>query len=645
VRKRLGECLIQAGLISEEELQLALAEHTRTGDRIGAVLVRLNFATEKQITKALAYQLGFPYVSLIEDPPERAAIVLVPKEVALAHVCVGIRVERGQLTIATSDPLLENLVQDLQTQTGYAIRQVVSTRTDILESIAGGYPEKAFVALTAPADSTTPPAAVETPAETVVEGTTADDAAIDDLVALVIGGATANRASDIHIEPTEKGLVVRHRLDGLLKDALDLPKWVHEAFVARVKTMSAMNAVETLVPQEGRLRVKGNDGHDVDFRVSTLRTSFGERIVLQIFEHRKDALPIEELGLSAKALEDVREFLRHQHGMIVVAGPAGSGKTTTLSAAISSITSSRTNVVTIEDPIQYQIAGATQTQVNEEANLTFSRLLRAVLRQNADVVALDDLRDRETAKIATQAAQRGQLVLSALHTDAAPSVVTRLADMRIEPYVIGSALVGVIAQRLVRRLCVTCRRQFTPDPETLRALSIPDSDAAQIAFYHAVGCDECHHTGYRGRIGLFEVMRITDKMRRLIAQRSGEDLVRDAAIEAGMVSLGEDGIAKVKAGITTADELLRVVAEVREPRTSCPRCSAAVSIDFKACPQCGRRLTGGCAKCARALNPDWTFCPYCATSTVPDKVKKKSREHNTPEMPTSNVAEFKNQNR
>jgi len=236
-------------------------------------------------------------------------------------------------------------------------------------------------------------------------------------------------------------------------------------------------------------------------------------------------------------------------------------------------------------------------------------------------------------------------VLSTLHTDDAPSTVTRLMDMGMEPYVIGSALIGVIAQRLVRRLCISCRRQYTPETETLRALGIADADAAQFVFYRSVGCEECNHTGYRGRIALYEVMRVSDKVRRLIAQKGGEDMIREAAVEAGMITLGEDGLAKVKAGVTTAEELLRVVTEVREMRTLCPKCGGAVAIDFIACPSCGHRLSGGCPRCNRALQPGWTFCPFCATSTTPAKSKKKLREGKTLELPSSNVAEFKNQNR
>jgi type IV pilus assembly protein PilB len=678
VRKKIGECLIQAGLITEEDLQIALAEHKRTGERVGAVLVRLNLATEKQITKALAYQLAFPYASLADEPPDPPAIVLIPKDVALKRVCVAVRLDKNLLTVAMSDPLLFSLVQDLEFQTGYRIKQVVATRTDILEAIENGYPDKAMAKYTGggvagglavhapfgghrgtPSGGGSPSGALVRRSEEDVFERPAlpgaareaggDSAPIIDLVDLVVNSAITSRASDVHIEPMEKGVIVRHRLDGLLKEVMDLPRWIHEGLVARMKIMAGMDIAEKRLPQDGRLRVKTDDGKDVDFRVSTLRTLFGEKLVLRVLDHRKGAPPLEELGFSATAMEELRFFLKHQHGMILVVGPTGSGKTTTLSSAISTIKSGRTNIITIEDPIEYQITGVNQTQVNEKAKLTFAAALRAILRQDPDVVLVGEIRDHETAKIAMQAAQTGHLVLSTLHTEDAPSTVTRLTDMGIEPYVIASALVGVVAQRLVRRLCVSCRRQYTPETDTLRGLNIAEADADRFVFYRAVGCEECNHTGYRGRIALYEVMRVTDKTRRLIAQRCGEDMIRDAAVASGMISLGEDGLAKVKNGVTTAEELLRVVTEVRELRTLCTSCGGAVAVDFNACPHCGHRLSGGCDTCGRALQPGWAFCPFCSNSAAvkPSKAdKKKLRDRNRQlELPASNVAEFKNQNR
>ena len=629
----------------------------------------MNLATEKQIAKALAMQLGFPYVSLSENPPDPAAVILVPKEVALKRVCIAVSLEKNLLTVAMSDPLLFSLVQDLEFQTGYRIKQVVSTRGDILEAIQTGYPDKALARIAQPG-SDLAIAAVATKqtrtgeargAETALVRRAEEEvfepiaglkesseaAPIIDLVDLVVKSAIKSKASDVHVEPMEKGVLVRHRLDGLLKEVMDLPKWVHEGLIARLKIMAGMDIAEKRLPQDGRLRAASEDGNDVDFRVSTLRTLYGEKVVMRVLDHRKGVPALEEIGMSASSLEEVRQFLKHQHGMILVVGPTGSGKSTTLSSALSSVKSEKTNIITIEDPVEYQIPGVNQTQINEKIKLTFASALRSILRQDPDVILVGEIRDAETAKIAMQAAQTGHLVLSTLHTDDAPSVVTRLMDIGTEPYVIAGALVGVVAQRLVRRLCVHCRRQYTPPPDTLRALNMTESDAATIPFYKSVGCDQCNHTGYRGRIGIYEVMRVTDKVRRLISARAPEDQIREAALSGGMISLGEDGLAKVKSGITTPEELIRVVTEVREMRTLCGGCGSAVGVDFNACPSCGKRLGGGCPHCGRALQPGWNFCPYCAKSTTegkqvkPKRLRERRGREGPRELPAANIAEFK----
>jgi len=669
VRKKIGECLIQAGLITEDDLQTALAEHKRTGERVGVVLVRMNLATEKQIAKALAFQLGFPYINLAENPPDPTAVVLIPKEVSLKRVCVAVGLEKNLLTVAMSDPLLFSLVQDLEFQTGYRIKQVVATRGDILESIQTGYPDKALIRAEAvpsglapiptarpgrgqrgdnPLGETALARRVEEEIFEPVSGLKerSEAAPIIDLVDLVVKSAIKSRASDIHVEPQEKGVLIRHRLDGLLKEVMDLPKWVHEGLIARLKIMAGMDIAEKRLPQDGRLRSQADDGSDVDFRVSTLRTVFGEKVVMRILDQRKGAPALEEIGMSATAMEEINYFLRHQHGMILVVGPTGSGKSTTLSSALTAVRSEKTNIITIEDPVEYQIPGVNQTQINEKIKLTFATALRSILRQDPDVILVGEIRDAETAKISMQAAQTGHLVLSTLHTDDAPSVVTRLMDIGTEPYVIAGALIGVVAQRLVRRLCVNCRRQYTPPAETLRALNIPENEAAAIPFYKSVGCDQCNHTGYKGRIGIYEVMRVNDKLRRAIAARDSEAQIRDIAVAAGMITLGEDGLAKVKSGVTTPEELLRVVTEVREVRTLCTTCGAAVGVDFVACPQCGKRQGGGCPHCGRALQPGWNFCPYCAKSTETKSVGKRLRQRELPadaprQLPAANVAEFK----
>src|SRR3954452_18711879 len=352
----------------------------------------MNLATEKQIAKALALQLGFPYVNLAENPPDPTAVVLIPKDVATKRICVAVRLEKNLLTVAMSDPLLFSLVQDLEFQTGYRIKQVVATRGDINDAIETGYPDKALMrttpesraelAVTTPAGSKG--AGSERPSgETALARRVEEEvfepiaglqerseaAPIIDLVDLVVKSAIKSKASDIHVEPMEKGVLIRHRLDGMLKEVMDLPKWVHEGLIARLKIMAGMDIAEKRLPQDGRLRSQADDGSEVDFRVSTLRTLYGEKVVLRVLDHRKGVPPLEELGFSAAALEELRFFLRHQHGMILVVGPTGSGKTTTLCSALTSLKTETSNIITIEDPIEYQLPGINQTQINDKIKL------------------------------------------------------------------------------------------------------------------------------------------------------------------------------------------------------------------------------------------------------------------------------------
>jgi type IV pilus assembly protein PilB len=674
VRTMIGECLRQAGIITEADLQTALVEHKRSGERLGAVLIRMNLATERQIAKALAYQLGFSYVDLAEHPPDPKAVTLIAKEVALKRNCIAVAVEKNVLTVAMSDPLLFTLVQDLEFQTGYRIKQVVATRDEIVEAINRWYTGKALVRAASPAGIEVrqrpgePDMHAGATADAGAGGgmkfgiTKADEDVFDqsaahkpptpetapiiDMVELVIKNALKSRASDIHIEPTEGDVVVRHRLDGLLKEVMDLPKWVHDGVVARIKIMAGLDIAEKRLPQDGRIRATTEEGQEIDLRVSTLRTIFGEKVVLRVLDHRKGVPPLEDLGFSSAAMEHIRYFLRHQHGMILVVGPTGSGKTTTLCSALAAVRSERTNIVTIEDPVEYQIPGVNQTQINTKINLTFANALRSILRQDPDVVLLGEIRDQETARIAMQAAQTGHLVLSTLHTDDAPSCVTRLTDIGIEPYVSASALIGVIAQRLVRRLCPECKRPYTPEAETLRAMNVSEAEAATQTFYRAVGCDHCNQTGYRGRVGIYEIMVVSDELRRTIAQVGSEARVREAAIAAGMISLGEDGLLKVKAGVTTPQELLRVVTEVRHTQARCPACGEGVSADFTVCPNCGEHVGGGCPHCGKAVKPEWKFCPFCAKSTETKPARRRSKKleptRRGRELPApSNVAEFK----
>lgn len=664
MQKKLGESLVHAGLITQEDLQAALAEQRRTGERIGAVLVRLNLASEKQITRTLAHQLGLPYVSLVDVPAQHSAVVLIPREIALTRTCVAVTHHDNVLTVAAADPLDGSLAGDLQLLTGHPIKLMVATLTDVLDSIATGYrvpsvaaagPASRRTAAVAVTEDVAPAEAQSSQSDEAAGDQTSHDAAnytvqpvtdasiaADDLLAHVINRAIASGATDIHIDPREQGLLVRHRVDGLLTGPLDLPEWAHDLLVRRVKELAGLDLGEIRLPQDGRIRFVEDTGQ-ADFRVFMSRTAFGEKIVLRALGQRKAPMPLDELGLSASALEMVRDFVRRAHGMILVAGPSLSGKTTTLASLARSIKPESRNIVSIEDSLEYRIPGVNHIQVGDADALTMEAALNALVHHDPDVLMIADVGSRDAATLALRAAQKRQLVLGALHASNGPAAIARLVETVSDAHLTATALIGVVAQRLVRRLCLTCRRQYTPDHETLRALAIPEATAGEMVFYHAVGCAECYHTGYRGRIALYEVIRVTDSVRRLIAQAPGEDLVREAAVEGGMIPLGEDGLGKVKAGITTADELLRVVTEVREARTACPECASAVAVDFKVCPRCGHRLSGGCHKCGRALQSEWEYCPYCAATA--HKKRKKFKDHKPLDLPASNVAEFKNQNR
>jgi type IV pilus assembly protein PilB len=641
MRTRIGECLVHAGLITEEGLRKALAEQQRSGDRLGAVLVRMNLATEPQIADALAGQLGFPRVVLSDNPPNPTAIGLIPKEVALTRLCVGVALENHVLTVAMADPLLFSLVQDLEFQTGRRVKQAVATRSEILAAIQSGYPD--VVAAQTASSNSFPlrrdigARSVSEPIERLRER--AETPAVVDLVDRLVDEAIERQATDVHVEPTETGVLIRYRLDGLLKSVKEHPLSVHGDLVARLKLMSGLDIAETRLPQAGRLRAHGG----VEFRASTLRTLFGEKVVLRVRDHCGAVPRLEELGLSASSLELVRKLSQHEHGMILAAGPSGSGRTTTVCAALSARQSAGRNAVTVEESLEYQMPGVTQTLTDDGIGLTCEGALRSVLQQDPDVILVGEIRDAVVAALAMEA-QIDHLVLSTVSADDAPSAVTRLADFGIDMAPIGSAVNGVVAQRLVRRLCPHCRRQYVPPDDLRRRLGLGDAEASTV-LYRAIGCDQCNHTGYRGRIGVFEVMRVTDALRRVIAARASDAEIRAQAIADGMVTLGEDALSKVKSGVTTAEELLRVVPDGGERRPVCAGCGTAVGADFTVCPSCGSRLGGGCSHCGRALQPGWNFCPYCARGTEPARPSGLRREREASEgnrrTTSANVAEFK----
>jgi type IV pilus assembly protein PilB len=632
MRSRIGECLKQAGLIGDAQLKRAVAEQARTGERLGVVLVRLALATEEQIANALASQLGYPFVDLTETVPDPVAMRLVPRALALQAMCVGLDVRGPVLVVAMADPLLFSLVEDLESRTGHRITQVVATRAAILEAIRSGYPEDAdvpepavvpirFADPNAPLTDAGPHGAQGDPGDPGDQGNQENQGGdergdvVGGLVDRIISLAMAADASDVHVEPSETRVRVRHRVDGVLRESLVVPKPLHDELVARFKILSGLDVAEKLLPQTGRLRAAAESG-GVDFRVSTLRTPFGEKVALRAHVRQKCVPGLDELGMSDATLDTLRQCLRRGHGLLLVAGTSGSGRSTTLAASLASVASADANTIAIEDPIEYDMPWAVQTHVDEQIGLTFATVLKASLQQNPDAVLLGDIPDAATATLALLAAQSGRRMLCATFADDAVAAVARIASLGGEASAVASALVGAVGQRLVRRLCSHCRGEYVASPDVLRALGLSAAEA-DTPFYQSVGCDRCDHTGYRGRVGIFEVLRVTEKVRRLITARAPEDDIRDAAIAGGMVTLAEDGLARARSGVTSVEELLRVVADLRETRALCPACGAAIAVDFQACPRCGERLGEGCPHCGRALAVGWSFCPYCARSTEP----------------------------
>jgi len=592
VRDTIGASLVRAGVLGEQDLDAALAEQARTGERLGAVLVRLNLATEDRIARVLAAQLGFPVVRLAERPPDPRAARLIPEAVARAHVCIGLELDGRSLTIAFADPLQFGLVQELESRTGCRIRTTVAPAAEIVGAL----------------DTTfgTPPQvhAERVDAGEDVGGATlqAETSPAERLDALIDG---AGSASDVHFDPLPGRIVVRHRMDGELIVAGELSVDAYEALVAHVKRSARMDERETRLPQEGWLRI-AKAGGERAFQVSTIRTLYGEKIRLRAAGPPRLPPTLDALGMSERDIERLVLSLRGPSGLVLAVGPSGSGRTTTICAALSGLDIQSRDVIALGDHAEYDLRGVTQVPIATSR----AEALDAALRQDPDIVLVDTLDDGEAAVRAVQAVQNGCLVVSTVTADDAAGAVQRLVDFEIDRPSVVSALAAVITQRLVRRLCRHCRRRHELSDDTRRRLDLSPAESGDETFDKGPGCAACAHTGYRGRVGLFEVMPVRGAARAHLAV--GEfDRARAAVAAAGVTTLQEDALVKMMSGTTSADELLRVVGAIGGARRLCAACGFPVSGDFVACPRCGGRLGGSCARCGRALLPAWRFCPYC----------------------------------
>lgn len=562
--KRLGELLIAAGMITQDDLEQGIALQKGTNKRLGTILLEHGIITEDQLIEALRMQLGIEFVDLtrVNIPVELAQIL--PKNIARQYKVVPVRLVRDELYLAMEDPLNFYAIEEVRKATHKRVVPMVATSTSIERSIQVLYGnEGAARAIeemrreaAEKADTTE---AVEAAfAANRIGDDTANSAPTIRLVNSIIERAVNERSSDIHMEPGEEEMQVRMRIDGVLRDILTIPRELQASVISRIKIMSGMNIAERRIPQDGRFNVRIRD-KELDLRISTLPTVYGEKIVARLLDKSGGLVSTDKIGLTGADLEKYRQLVRVKNGVVLIVGPTGSGKSTTLYAMINELNTREVNLVTLEDPVEYNVSGVNQVQINDKAGMTFASGLRAILRQDPDIIAVGEIRDGETAEIAMRAAITGHVVLSTIHTNDAPGTIERLMDIGAEPYLIASALKGVISQRLLRRICPTCKRPYEATAEELQNLGLPP--APKRMFYRGAGCPDCFDTGYRGRIAAFEILVVTPAIRNLISAGSSRAVIEEALNRpgSGYISLHENALRLVLEGVTTPEEVMRVI--------------------------------------------------------------------------------------
>ena len=568
--------------------------------------------SEEALAEGFAEWLKLPRVRIASLTLEPEAAKVVSEKIALKHQCLPLKIEGTTLVMAMANPADYDAIQDVQFISGYTVRPVVATRTEILDGIQQVYStdDRLQDFLSKVADTTD--LTIEAPDSDNVDLDKADSrsaaefAPVVKMCNLILQEAIRSQASDVHLEPALNCLEVRMRVDGVLREYIDVPKWLHHPLVSRLKIMAALDIAERRLPQDGRIKVK-YQSRSIDLRVSTLPTHFGEKVVMRVLGTM--SIPtLESLGLTEWQFSTLTECLSQPQGMILLTGPTGSGKTTTLYSMISRRRAPEVNIVTVEDPIEYQLPGINQVQVHTKAGLTFASSLRSILRQDPDVILVGEIRDLETAEIAFQAAVTGHLVMSTLHTTNSISAITRLLDLGVDSFLVNSSVSLIVAQRLVRRTCSQCKEPYRPPDELIRRLKIDDPD---LVFYRGKGCSACGKSGYSGRMGIYEMLRMTNTLREHVKQKASESVIRRAAAAAGTRSLLEDGLAKVRQGLTNLEELVRVIEVEAEENFQCPKCGSAVDREFKSCPYCMYLLRNVCESCEQELKPEWKMCPYC----------------------------------
>jgi type II secretion system protein E len=555
-RVPLGTLLVQEGSITQSQLDQALAEQRRRNHtrRLGEILVEMRAISETNLLTILSKQLECPVVDLVADPPSPEALQVVPSEFALRHQLVPLRQTDHTLIVAMADPLDVQSMDDLRLLTGYRVEPRLASPTDIRRAVEQFYMSQMLQDVREQEQA----AAEEESLDIADLQKMAREELVIQMVNLIINQAIQDRASDIHIEPFERELRVRYRIDGVLHEVNAPPKRFHPAIVSRIKILSDMNIAERRLPQDGRMRIRAG-GRQIDLRISTVPTLFGESVVMRILDKQTAMLGLWELGMQGAMFDRFHRLIQEPHGIILVTGPTGSGKTTTLYAALNEIYSDEKKIITIEDPVEYQLSGINQIQVHPQIDLTFANGLRHIVRQDPDIIMVGEIRDRETVEIAIHAALTGHLVFSTLHTNDAAGAISRLLDMGAEPYLVASSLIGSIAQRLVRINCPHCKGPIAEKPLVLNEIGITPEMLQEHTLMAGSGCPECRGVGFRGRTGLFEMLTIDDNIRQMIVRREPANVIKQYAIQKqGMVTLLQDGRNKVLEGKTTVKEVLRV---------------------------------------------------------------------------------------
>jgi type IV pilus assembly protein PilB len=630
-RRRLGAVLVARGRLTNEQLKMALdRQRTAPGGRrrLGQVLVDLGLVTELEVAAAVADLMGLPLVDLSDLRPDPDVVRILPRSFAVAHRAIVIERGLDRLTLAVSDPLNVVVLDDVRLIAGVKELDVrVAMESQVVDLITRVYAvnvgSQAVDAVLEQLDIGPARSVQDLVNGQSLSAVDIEAAPVVRLVNAILAGAMDARASDVHIEPQESGLRVRYRVDGLLRDVMKVPPGAANAVVSRLKIIAGLDIAERRVPQDGRTNIL-LDGRNLDARVSSLPSIHGEKIVLRLLDNGADLPSMDELGMVPADVATIRRMLAASQGLVLITGPTGSGKTSTLYAALRETLTPERNVVTLEDPVEVQLGGITQVQVNERTGMTFAKGLRSVLRQDPDVVLVGEVRDGETAELALRASLTGHLVLTTLHTNDAVSAITRLVDMGAEPFLVASSLSLVIAQRLVRRPCTSCVQPAEPDPDTLAALGLDASALVGGHFVRGAGCADCGETGYRGRVGVFEVLQITPNVRAALLSDPTESSL--AAAAQGRTTLRSAALAMAREGETTLTEVLRTTELSDTTHLACVACGRGLDAAMVVCPWCATPVhSNNCPICGKHLEDGWTVCPWHAAAAPPKAVRPRRR--------------------